>query len=1097
MITDNHCTHCISNSSSEHSYKDYILHGIKNLDDVSIESLVCNKNITQFDTNIIDKILSKKRSKIGKNNKEHKEHLLSVCNVESIIISNKELKNQFQIANDIEYNYQSEAINNYFGEKEEKNLLVPSKEVEYSYNIKQDLLYKVERVYGTIIDKKLVISSTPNALEDLENKRNLNERNKMSKEDFNVSSNKEQERTEMLKNDININEEQKNECIEEMKKNDFNALEYYRINRERVNLFENDVNAITKFAVHKARREMKLNDYNVLSIKTIKQERSAMEKNDINIIEKSVKNESIDRHSEENQIKEVARKDDIPSSNEVVSDTVLGKTKNNISCNNESIEHSINSEMFNDTNNIEEEEKKEIKIEKVQEFEIEADIMKEENKENKDSIIQQSMHDELNDKENEEEDNVKNNEEMKDESIVSEIKDLIVKKNKEDKSINNESINKNNTHKTEEEKIIDDIQNLKENEKQENNVEEVNRDTNKENSNIKEKEENIPNKEEIKEDNKEVPLNERKKTEENFVNDIQDVKENSKLEDINNLEEINNEQMNENLNIKVDEEKNIPNKEEVIEDNQLLKKKEEEQKNEPDNENEKKNENKNSKQLPLNELKKTEEEHKDEIINEKEPAKKEESNENVLLYNEPEESPISKHEAQNQKENSKINEQIKREDNNSNQKKEVPIEVENISNIKTPRLEVGIQADINSSKSSKSIQVSIIKEEQKNENVTTTKNKEKKNTRHSKIQIDSERKPVQELNLSNQKKEVPNQIFTQDIKNEIENVENENTIEDNSLKILLNDSVPDLNSKKKWSSQILNKPSGLLEKKIRFQPTTLTSQNNSLYSKNIIQNSSVISKHSKSIKLNHIEENNEDPIQKDVTQEASSNKILIEKSKIQKLLKKVNTSKTPLLQTIPVPEQESLYQLHKAGSKQKYKKHHGTIENCSICQAKLKENINKEIENNNNISNQKINHSIICAHRTKLSKPQTFKRNANYNSFFHFENGSVLKMKKSSSTSNMLTTGITQKQFEKNAKYYKSMMQDRTNPYSIYCTEKIYGPRTSRKGRLVLSGKSTSVGKRTLGSGEWKMWNDFSTNENSMMRNDYAQYPVIYKYFHY
>ena len=356
---------------------------------------------------------------------------------------------------------------------------------------------------------------------------------------------------------------------------------------------------------------------------------------------------------------------------------------------------------------------------------------------------------------------------------------------------------------------------------------------------------------------------------------------------------------------------------------------------------------------------------------------------------------------------------------------------------------------------------------------------------------------MQELNLSNQKKEVPNQIFTQDIKNEIENVENENTIEDNSLKILLNDSVPDLISKKKWSSQILNKPSGLLEKKIRFQPTTLTSQNNSLYSKNIIQNSSVISKHSKSIKLNHIEENNEDPIQKDVTQEASSNKILIEKSKIQKLLKKVNTSKTPLLQTIPVPEQESLYQLHKAGSKQKYKKHHGTIENCSICQAKLKENINKEIENNNNISNQKINHSIICAHRTKLSKPQTFKRNANYNSFFHFENGSVLKMKKSSSTSNMLTTGITQKQFEKNAKYYKSMMQDRTNPYSIYCTEKIYGPRTSRKGRLILSGKSNSVGKRTLGSGEWKMWNDFSTNENSMMRNDYAQYPIIYKYFHY
>lgn len=1084
MITDNHCTHCISNSSSEHSYKDYILHGMKNLDDVSIESLVCNKNITQFDTNIIDRILSKKRLKIQNNNKQKKENLLSVCNVESILISNKELQDQFKIENDIEYNYQSEAINNYFGEKEEKKLLVPSKEVEYSYNIKQDLLYKVERVYGTIIDRKLVINSTSNALEDLENIRYLNERNKMSKEDCNVISDKEQEikeRKEMLQNDININKAQKNEFMiqnrEEMKNNDYNALEYYRMNRERINFFENDSNAITKIEVYHARREMKLNDYNVLSVNAIKQERSAMEKNDINII---VQNESIDRHSEENIVKEkeLSRKDDIPSSNEVISDTFLKKTKNNISCNNESIEHSINSEMFNDTNNIEEEEKKEIKIEKVQEFEIEADIMQEENKENREDIIQQSMNEELNEKE----DNVKNNEELKEEkSILNENKDLNVKEN--------------NTNIKEEEKIIDDIPKIKENEKQEK-IEEINKDSNKENSNCKEKEENIPNKEEIKEDNKEVPLNNQRKTEENIVNDITIDKEKEKLEETKKIEEINKEQINEKIKIKDDEEKNILKKEEVIEDNQQQKKTEEEQKEELVNENEN-IENKGNQPIPLNDLKKTEEEQKDQIMNEKDTAKKEESNENVLLYNESEEFAIPKNEAP--KDNSKINEQIKNEDNNLNQKKEIPIEVDikNISNIKQPQLEVGIQADINNSKSNKSIQVSIIKEEQKNENVSTTKNKEKKSTRQSKILIDSEKKPMQELKVENSKKEVPNQFFTQDIKNEIENVENENTIEDNSLKILLNDSVPDLINKKKWNSQILNKPSVLLEKKIRFQPTTLTSQNNSLYSKNIIQNSSVLSKHSKSIKLNHIEENNDSPIQKDITQEASSNKILIEKTKIKKLLKKVNTSKTPLLQTIPVPEQESLYQLHKSGSKQKYKKHHGTIENCSICQAKLKENINKEIENNNNISNQKINHSIICAHRTKLSKPHNFKRNTNYNSFFHFDNGSVLKMKKSSSTSNMLTTGITQKQFEKNANYYKSMMQDRTNPYSIYCTEKIYGPRTSRKGRLVLSGKSTSVGKRTLGSGEWKMWNDFSTNENSMMRNDYAQYPVIYKYFHY
>ena len=1095
MITDNHCTHCISNSSSEHSYKDYILHGMKNLDDVSIESLVCNKNITQFDTNIIDRILSKKRLKIQKNNKQKKENLLSVCNVESILISNKKLQDQFKIENDIEYNYQSEAIKNYFGEKEEKNLLVPSKEVEYSYNIKQDLLYKVERVYGTIIDRKLVISSTSNALEDLENIRYLNERNKMRKEDCNVISDKEQEikeRKEIHKNNINIDEAQKNEFmiqnIEEMKNNDYNVLEYYRMKRERVHFFENDINAITKIEVYHARREMKLNDYNVLSVNAIKQERSAMEKNDIIII---VQNESIDRHSEDNIVKEkeLSKKDDIPSSNEVVSDTFLKKTKNNISCNNESIEHSINSEMFNDTNNIEEEEKKEIKIEKVQEFEIEADIIQEENKENKENIIQQSMNEELNDKE----DNVKNNEEVKEEkSILNENKDLDVKENEKDKIKNNEASNQNNANIKEEEKNINDNPNIKENEKQEK-KEEINKDSNKENSNCKEKQENIPNKEEIKEDNKQMCLNNQRKTEENIVNDIPNDKENEKQEETKNIEKINKEQINENIKIKDDEEKNIPKKEEVVEDKQQQKKTEEGQKEDLVNENEN-IENKGNQPIPLNELKKTEEQ-KDEIMNEKETIKKEESNENVLLYNESEESAIPKKEAP--KENSKINEQIKNEENNLNKKEEVPIEVDikNISTIKQPQLEVGIQADINNSKSNKSIQVSIIKEEQKNENVSTTKNKEKK--RQSKILIDSEKKPMQELKVENSKKEVPNQIFTEDIKNEIENVENENTIEDNSLKILLNDSVPDLISKKKWNSQILNKPSVLLEKKIRFQPTTLTSQNNSLYSKNIIQNSSVISKHSKSIKLNHIEENNDSPIQKDVTQEASSNKILIEKTKIKNLLKKVNTSKTPLLQTIPVPEQESLYQLHKSGSKQKYKKHHGTIENCSICQAKLKENINKEIENNNNISNQKINHSIICAHRTKLSKPHNFKRNTNYNSFFHFDNGSVLKMKKSSSTSNMLTTGITQKQFEKNANYYKSMMQDRTNPYSIYCTEKIYGPRTSRKGRLVLSGKSTSVGKRTLGSGEWKMWNDFSTNENSMMRNDYAQYPVIYKYFHY
>ena len=77
-------------------------------------------------------------------------------------------------------------------------------------------------------------------------------------------------------------------------------------------------------------------------------------------------------------------------------------------------------------------------------------------------------------------------------------------------------------------------------------------------------------------------------------------------------------------------------------------------------------------------------------------------------------------------------------------------------------------------------------------------------------------------------------------------------------------------------------------------------------------------------------------------------------------------------------------------------------------------------------------------------------------------------------------------------------MKEKTNPYSSYWTEKLIGNSSTKKGRLMLSGKATSIGRRTYGSGEWKLAYDFSTNDNSgLMRYEYVQYPAIYKYFHY
>ena len=56
MRQEPHYTHCISNSSSDHSYKDYG-EKIKNLDDVTIESLLLNNYNNQFNTNNLRSLL--------------------------------------------------------------------------------------------------------------------------------------------------------------------------------------------------------------------------------------------------------------------------------------------------------------------------------------------------------------------------------------------------------------------------------------------------------------------------------------------------------------------------------------------------------------------------------------------------------------------------------------------------------------------------------------------------------------------------------------------------------------------------------------------------------------------------------------------------------------------------------------------------------------------------------------------------------------------------------------------------------------------------------------------------------------------------------
>ena len=60
MRQEPHYTHCISNSSSDHSYKDYG-EKIKNLDDVTIESLLLNNYNNQFNTKIIELLDNKQK----------------------------------------------------------------------------------------------------------------------------------------------------------------------------------------------------------------------------------------------------------------------------------------------------------------------------------------------------------------------------------------------------------------------------------------------------------------------------------------------------------------------------------------------------------------------------------------------------------------------------------------------------------------------------------------------------------------------------------------------------------------------------------------------------------------------------------------------------------------------------------------------------------------------------------------------------------------------------------------------------------------------------------------------------------------------------
>ncbi len=296
------------------------------------------------------------------------------------------------------------------------------------------------------------------------------------------------------------------------------------------------------------------------------------------------------------------------------------------------------------------------------------------------------------------------------------------------------------------------------------------------------------------------------------------------------------------------------------------------------------------------------------------------------------------------------------------------------------------------------------------------------------------------------------EIFTQDIKNEIEKNEYENSNGDNDLKILLNDTIPPMQIKR--SKSMKNTTNLNLNKEPKNNSTSIHSS--STNTKNI-ENSSTISKK----RYNHIEEDKET-----IHEEEKS---LLEKRLIQKVLKKTNS----LIPTSPTLS-ESIFQFNKSTSKIKFPKHLGNIDNCPICQEKIKKRLEERMKKFS--PKGKSLHSCNCYNKSTYNQH-----------FSNWNKGSMFKLKKSPSTLGLFSSRSSKTSFN-SSNYYLT-------PYTIYCNEKIYGAQTSRLAKYIPSGKSLSLSKRRE-ENKLKLLYNKSANQNTQIQNDNLHCPIIYKYFH-
>ena len=320
------------------------------------------------------------------------------------------------------------------------------------------------------------------------------------------------------------------------------------------------------------------------------------------------------------------------------------------------------------------------------------------------------------------------------------------------------------------------------------------------------------------------------------------------------------------------------------------------------------------------------------------------------------------------------------------------------------------------------IQVSTIREIGN----TIDKNEQAKPKVSSKVIIES---------IDKVKNPVSSEIFTQDIKNEIEKNEYDNPNEDNDLKILLNDTIPPMNIKRCKSMK--NTTNLNLNKEPKNNSSSIHSS--STNTKNV-DNSSTISKK----RYNHIEED------KETIQEEE--KSLLEKRLIQKVLKKTNS----LIPTSPTLS-ESVFQFNKSTSKIKFPKHLGNVDNCPICQEKLKKRLEERMKKFS--PKGKTIHSCNCYNKNSYNK-----------SLSNWNKGSMFKLKKTPSTLGLFSSRSSKSSFMNSNEYM--------TPYAIYVNEKIYGSHTSRKAKYIPSGKSLSLSKRQYEDKSTKIIYNKSMNQN-------------------